>query len=100
MNTPGLRSCVYRPSEGQTPSETAVVIVTWMQVACGSVSSFACMVGGQLCAWGKLKAAGDTTMYPKPYMDLGGWQVRHMACGSQTFVCAAFSGEDQSVVTW
>ena len=74
--------------------------MAWTQVACGSVSSFACMVGGQLCAWGKLKAAGDSTMYPKPYMDLGGWQLRHMACGSQTFVCAAFSGGDQSVVTW
>jgi len=36
-----------------------------VQVACGSTSSFACMIGDQLCAWGKLKTSGDTTMYPK-----------------------------------
>lgn len=69
-------------------------------VACGSTSSFACMIGDQLCAWGKLKASGDTTMYPKMYMELSGWQIRHMACGNTTFVCAAHSGGDQSVVTW
>jgi hypothetical protein len=58
------------------------------------------MIGDQLCAWGKLKASGDTTMYPKMYMELSGWQIRHMACGNTTFVCAAHSGGDQSVVTW
>lgn len=58
------------------------------------------MVGGQLCAWGKLKAAGDSTMYPKPYMDLSGWNIRNMACGNTTFACAAHAEGDQSVVTW
>lgn len=74
--------------------------MTALQVACGSTSSFACMVGGQLCAWGKLKAAGDSTMYPKPYMELGGWTIRHMACGNTTFVCAAHSEDGDSVITW
>ena len=71
-----------------------------LQVAAGSTSSFCCMVGGQLCAWGKLKVSGDNTMYPKPFTDLAGWSIRHMACGAQTYVCSAFYGKEEAVVSW
>ena len=36
-----------------------------MQAACGATSSFCTMIGEQLVSWGKLKASGDNTMYPK-----------------------------------
>ena len=37
----------------------------WLQAACGATSSFCTMIGEQLVSWGKLKASGDNTMYPK-----------------------------------
>ena len=58
------------------------------------------MIGDQLCAWGKLKTSGDSQMYPKMYMELSGWKIRHMACGGATFACAAHSEDGDSVVTW
>lgn len=36
-----------------------------VQAACGATSSFCTMIGEQLVSWGKLKASGDNTMYPK-----------------------------------
>ena len=54
------------------------------------------MAGPQLCAWGKLKTSGDPNMYPKPFQDLSGWNIRSIACGNTTFAIAA----DQSVITW
>lgn len=36
-----------------------------LQAACGATSSFCTMIGEQLVSWGKLKASGDNTMYPK-----------------------------------
>ncbi len=57
------------------------------------------MVGGQLMAWGKLKTT-DNTMYPKPFQDLSGWNVRSMACGAATYAVAASGGGDESTITW
>lgn len=72
----------------------------WWQVACGGASSFACMVGDQLCSWGKLKVSGDSQMYPKVFMELSGWKIRHMACGATTYACAAHAEGEKSVITW
>ena len=79
-----------------------------LQVACGSTSSFACMLGGALACWGKLKVSGDNTMYPKPFFELQGWTIRHMACGNATFAVAAQYQDphkpggsiDRSTITW
>ena len=40
-------------------------VISSMQAACGATSSFCTMIGEQLVSWGKLKASGDNTMYPK-----------------------------------
>lgn len=69
-------------------------------LAAGGTSSFCTMVGGQLFAWGKLKPSGENLMYPTPYLELAGWDLKSMACGSTTFGCAATSGGERSVITW
>lgn len=65
-------------------------------IAAGQTSSFCTAQGGQLFAWGKLKANGDNNMSPTPVYDLQGWNLRSMACGPGTFAVAA----DKSVITW
>lgn len=42
-------------------------------------------------AWGKLKVSGENTMYPKPLMELAGWEVHSIASGGATFAAAATS---------
>lgn len=69
-------------------------------MAAGTTSSFCCMIGDQLCAWGKLKVSGDNTMYPKPMMELAGWNIRSLACGANTYSAAASSGDEQATVAW
>lgn len=76
-------------------------------VACGSTASFAVMLGGALCSWGKLKVSGDNTMYPKPFYELQGWNIKHMACGNTTYGVAAQYQDphkpdniDKSTITW
>lgn len=59
--------------------------------AAGTTASFCVMAGGQLMAWGKLKVSGENTMYPKPLMDLAGWNVHSLASGGTTFAAAASS---------
>ena len=66
------------------------------KIACGNMTSFATIKGGQMYLWGKPKATGDTTMYPKPLMDLNGWNIRSVACGNGTFAVAA----EKSAITW
>ena len=66
------------------------------------------MMGGALASWGKLKVSGDNTMYPKPFYELQGWTIRHMACGNATFAVAAEYQDphkpggsvDRSTITW
>ena len=56
-----------------------------MQAACGATSSFCTMIGEQLVSWGKLKASGDNTMYPKvrPGVSLStGAHTHQEYCGS------------------
>lgn len=69
-------------------------------VAAGGTSSFCTMVGGQLFAWGKLKVSGDNLMYPTVYLELAGWNLRSLSCGSTTFGCSATAGGEKSVITW
>ena len=68
-----------------------------MQVACSQTASF-CMsqIGGQMYACGKWKTSGDNQMYPKPFQDLSGWGIRHVAAGATHYAVAA----DQSTITW
>ena len=69
-------------------------------VAAGSTSTFCTMLGGQLFAWGKLKISGDNLMYPTPYMELAGWDIRSLSCGATTFGCAASADGENSTITW
>ena len=39
-------------------------------------------------------------MYPTPYHDLSGWDIKSMTCGSTTFACAATYGAEKSTITW
>ncbi|XP_042495215.1 protein RCC2 homolog isoform X1 [Macadamia integrifolia] len=57
---------------------------------------FLCLVGGQLFMWGKIKNTGDDWMYPKPLMDLSGWNIRCMDSGSMHHFC----GADDSCISW
>lgn len=65
-------------------------------VSAGSVSSACTAGGGQLYMWGKLKTTGDDWMYPKPVMDLSGWNIRCMASGYMHHVV----GAEDSCISW
>ncbi|KAJ8647933.1 hypothetical protein MRB53_000956 [Persea americana] len=65
-------------------------------VSAGSVSSACTAGGGQLYMWGKLKTTGDEWMYPKPLMDLSGWNIRCMDSGQMHHFC----GADDSCISW
>ncbi|KAK1274590.1 hypothetical protein QJS04_geneDACA015217 [Acorus gramineus] len=65
-------------------------------VSAGSASSACTAAGGQLYMWGKLKNSGDDWMYPKPVMDLSGWNIRCMDSGNMHHVC----GADDSCISW
>jgi hypothetical protein len=39
-------------------------------------------------------------MFPVPYHELAGWNVRSIACGSSTFAVAASYGAETSTITW
>ncbi|PON93854.1 Regulator of chromosome condensation [Trema orientale] len=65
-------------------------------VSAGSVNSACTAGGGQLYMWGKLKSTGDDWMYPKPLMDLSGWNLRCMDSGSMHH----FVGADNSCISW
>ncbi|TYJ28522.1 hypothetical protein E1A91_A06G005800v1 [Gossypium mustelinum] len=65
-------------------------------VSAGSVNSACTAGGGQLFMWGKIKNAGDDWMYPKPLMDLSGWNLRCMDSGNMHH----FVGADASCISW
>uniref|UniRef100_A0A804RNN9 Protein RCC2 n=1 Tax=Zea mays TaxID=4577 RepID=A0A804RNN9_MAIZE len=65
-------------------------------VSAGSVSSACTAGGGQLYMWGKMKNTGDDWMYPKPVMDLSGWNIRCMASGNMHHIV----GADDSCISW
>ncbi len=39
-------------------------------------------------------------MYPTPYHELSGWNIKSFSCGSSTFGCAATYGSEKSTITW
>lgn len=65
-------------------------------VSAGASNSACTAGGGQLYMWGKLKNTGDDWMYPKPLMDLSGWNIRCMASGNMHHVV----GADDSCISW
>ena len=65
-------------------------------IGCGGQFTYATVKGGQLYFWGRMKPTGEATMYPKPVMDLSGWNVRVLAGGPMTTCVAA----DKSTITW
>ncbi|KAM0829289.1 hypothetical protein ACQ4PT_066965 [Festuca glaucescens] len=65
-------------------------------VSAGSASSACTAGGGQMYMWGKMKNTGDDWMYPKPLMDLSGWNVRCMASGNMHHIV----GADDSCISW
>lgn len=65
-------------------------------ISAGSVNSACTAGGGQLYMWGKLKTTGDDWMYPKPLMDLSGWNLRCMDSGNMHH----FVGADNSCISW
>ncbi|KAK8476675.1 hypothetical protein V6N13_120863 [Hibiscus sabdariffa] len=65
-------------------------------VSAGSVNSACTAGGGQLYMWGKLKNTGDDLMYPKPLLDLSGWNLRCMDSGNMHH----FVGADSSCISW
>ncbi|KAF5455809.1 hypothetical protein F2P56_025346 [Juglans regia] len=65
-------------------------------ISAGSVNSSCTAGGGQLYMWGKIKNAGDDWMYPKPLMDLSGWNLRCMDSGNMHH----FVGADSSCISW
>ncbi|AAG12544.1 Unknown Protein [Arabidopsis thaliana] len=81
---------------------------TIVKVACGTnhtvfwsyiktkFNLFGLSGGGQLYMWGKIKNNGDDWMYPKPMMDLSGWNLRWMDSGSMHH----FVGADSSCISW
>ncbi|XWS25873.1 hypothetical protein CRYUN_Cryun27aG0105100 [Craigia yunnanensis] len=65
-------------------------------VSAGSVNSACTAGGGQLYMWGKIKNTGDDWMYPKPLMDLSGWNLRCLDSGYMHH----FVGADASCISW
>lgn len=65
-------------------------------ISAGSVNSACTAGGGQLYMWGKIKNTGDDWMYPKPLMDLSGWNIRCMDSGNMHH----FVGADASCISW
>ncbi|KAF9618902.1 hypothetical protein IFM89_002897 [Coptis chinensis] len=65
-------------------------------ISAGSVNCACTAGGGQLYMWGKLKNNGDDWMYPKPLLDLSGWNIRCMDSGSMHH----FVGADDSCISW
>ncbi|CAN6463658.1 unnamed protein product [Victoria cruziana] len=65
-------------------------------ISAGAANSACTAGGGQLYMWGKLKVTGDEWMYPKPLMDLSGWNIRCMDSGNLHHFC----GADESCISW
>ncbi|KAF5740828.1 regulator of chromosome condensation family protein [Tripterygium wilfordii] len=65
-------------------------------ISAGAGNSACTAGGGQLYMWGKIKNTGDDWMYPKPLMDLSGWNLRCMDSGNMHH----FVGADISCISW
>ncbi|KAL7605363.1 hypothetical protein Lser_V15G18623 [Lactuca serriola] len=65
-------------------------------ISAGCVNSASTAGAGQMYMWGKIKNKGDCWMYPKPLMDLSGWNIRCMDSGNMHY----FVGADASCISW
>ncbi|KAI3858836.1 hypothetical protein MKX03_015773 [Papaver bracteatum] len=66
-------------------------------VAAGAHNSAVTAGGGQLYMWGKMKVTtGVDWMYPKPLLDLSGWNIRCMDSGASH----SFVGAEESSISW
>eukprot|EP00252_Welwitschia_mirabilis_P014452 TRINITY_DN3175_c0_g1_i1.p1 TRINITY_DN3175_c0_g1~~TRINITY_DN3175_c0_g1_i1.p1 ORF type:complete len:542 (+),score=116.28 TRINITY_DN3175_c0_g1_i1:427-2052(+) len=65
-------------------------------VAAGGAYSACTAAGGQLYMWGRVKTVGDNWMYPKPLLDLSGWNIRCIDFGYSHNIC----GADESCIGW
>ncbi|KAJ0925930.1 putative chromatin remodeling & transcriptional activation HMG family [Helianthus annuus] len=65
-------------------------------LSAGSANSAVTAGAGQMYMWGKIKNTGDDLMYPKPLMDLSGWNVRCMDSGYMHH----FVGAESSCISW
>ncbi|KAJ6845152.1 uncharacterized protein M6B38_288015 [Iris pallida] len=65
-------------------------------VSASSLCSACTAGGGLLYMWGKTKRSGDDSMYPKPVMDLSGWNIHCMDSGNMHH----FVGADDSCISW
>ncbi|CAM9849167.1 unnamed protein product [Lampetra planeri] len=65
-------------------------------VHAGCSCSFAIIETGALYFWGTSSTMRESTMYPKPVMDLAGWKIRSLACGKSSVMVAA----DESTISW
>uniref|UniRef100_A0A7S2TYV5 SAP domain-containing protein n=1 Tax=Lotharella oceanica TaxID=641309 RepID=A0A7S2TYV5_9EUKA len=51
---------------------------------------------GRVYFWGITKSSGEATMYPKFFEGLSGWNVREIASGYSSTICAS----EDSLITW
>lgn len=65
-------------------------------VYCGSSYTFAINDLGQTFLFGVTKKTGEANMYPKPFHDLSGWNVRDIGCAQTSVVFAA----DETTIVW
>ncbi|KAG0624075.1 hypothetical protein M758_3G222100 [Ceratodon purpureus] len=65
-------------------------------IAAGSAYSAASAAGGQLYMWGRVKTTGENWMYPKPVLDISGWNIRSLDCGNSSSLAAA----EDSCISW
>ena len=60
-------------------------------IAAGSTFGMAVNESGGLFFWGQNKPTGEATMYPKPVMDLNGWNIRSIGCWCVMTSCSVNS---------
>ncbi|KAL1465040.1 hypothetical protein WDU94_004635 [Cyamophila willieti] len=65
-------------------------------IFCGSTYTFAINDLGQTFFFGVTKKTGEANMYPKPFHDLSGWNVRSIGCAQTSTIVAA----DETIIVW
>ncbi|KPJ09061.1 Protein RCC2-like [Papilio machaon] len=65
-------------------------------VFCGATYSLAVNEHGMLFMFGQNKRTGEANMYPKPVLDLTGWNIRTVGTSNTSIVIAA----DDSLIAW
>lgn len=66
------------------------------QVFCGATYTFMINDLGQTFLCGVTKKTAEANMYPKPFHDLSGWNVRDMGCAQTSVVIVA----DNATIVW